>query len=288
MTGANNPTARRFALAARGMRERRVAATFRVARLPRRMLFDIPVAAVTLPQTLELIDRAISERRQLRIGVVNAAKIVKISRDTALRDAVLSSHVILADGFSVVVASRLLGTPLPERVTGIDVMCGILNVGMTRNTVCTAWAQPTRCSRGCADYSPPITRACSSWECGTDTLRPGKSRRSRPRLPRQGQTFCWSACQLLRKNCSSPGGRPPGCSGLPWSWRGVRRPGRQGPPRPDELAAEWYGVAVSPRQEPHRLWRRYLVTNILFCQMLLVEVLRGRLWRRADRGVTGR
>ena len=50
-------------------------------------------------------------------------------RDPALREDVLSSDLILADGIAVVWAGRLLGRRLPERVAGIDLMHGMLRRG---------------------------------------------------------------------------------------------------------------------------------------------------------------
>src|SRR6185369_12938693 len=52
--------------------------------------------------------------------VVNAAKVVAASRDERLRRVMAEADLITADGMSVVWASRLLGCPLRERVTGID------------------------------------------------------------------------------------------------------------------------------------------------------------------------
>ncbi len=75
------------------------------------------------------VDAAIRDRSRLCIGVVNAAKIVQMQRDPELRGDVLGSDVILADGMSVVWASRFLGAALPERVTGVDLMLRILERG---------------------------------------------------------------------------------------------------------------------------------------------------------------
>lgn len=93
----------------------------------------IPVYALDLHGALELIDAAIRTRQKLQIGVINAAKVANMSRDAALRQAVLSADVILADGISVVWASRILGTPLPGRVAGIDLMMALLKRGDQRN-----------------------------------------------------------------------------------------------------------------------------------------------------------
>ena len=94
-----------------------------------RNLFGIPVSAVTMDRALQLVDEAVASRRRLQVGVVNAAKLVAMRRNDELRADVLSSDVILADGAAVVWASRVLRRPLPERVTGIDLMSGMLARG---------------------------------------------------------------------------------------------------------------------------------------------------------------
>src|SRR5688572_480457 len=91
-----------------------------------RDLLGVPVHAFTMQEVLVQVDEAIARRRRLHIGAVNAAKLVNMRRDAALRRDVLSSDLILADGMSIVWASHLLGHSLPERVTGIDLMLGML------------------------------------------------------------------------------------------------------------------------------------------------------------------
>ncbi len=93
---------------------------------PTRRLFDVRIDALRMGQVIDAVESAIDSRRRLHIGVVNAAKLVKMRRDEGLRRAVLGADMILADGMSVVWASRLFQAPLPERVTGIDLMTGIL------------------------------------------------------------------------------------------------------------------------------------------------------------------
>lgn len=84
-----------------------------------------------MQDVLDLIRRAIAERRQLKIGVVNAAKLVSMVNDDSLAADVSGSDIVLADGMSVVWASLLLEPKLPERVAGIDLMQNILGLGRT-------------------------------------------------------------------------------------------------------------------------------------------------------------
>jgi UDP-N-acetyl-D-mannosaminuronic acid transferase (WecB/TagA/CpsF family) len=76
-------------------------------------LRDLPLDALTMEQALDRVDEAIARRSRLRVGVVNAAKIVRMTRDPVLSEDVLSSDLILADGASVW-ASRLLGGRFPS------------------------------------------------------------------------------------------------------------------------------------------------------------------------------
>ena len=69
---------------------------------PVRRLFGTPIHAVSLDETVELARQAIDTRRRLIVGVVNAAKLVNMQKNRLLRESVLSSDIILADGMSVV------------------------------------------------------------------------------------------------------------------------------------------------------------------------------------------
>jgi N-acetylglucosaminyldiphosphoundecaprenol N-acetyl-beta-D-mannosaminyltransferase len=83
-------------------------------------LFGIWIDPLTLDETVRRCIAAVGLNERLEVGVVNAAKIVNMRRDAELRDAVVGCDLIVADGQSVVWASRILGRPLPERVAGID------------------------------------------------------------------------------------------------------------------------------------------------------------------------
>ena len=86
----------------------------RIASLPQKDILGVPVHAVRFSEAIELCLRAAKERSRLRISVVNAAKIVNMRSDQLLAGSVLEADLVLADGMSVVMASRLLGQELPE------------------------------------------------------------------------------------------------------------------------------------------------------------------------------
>ena len=73
-----------------------------------------------MEETLGVVEGFIRSGRPHQHVVINVDKIVKASRDPALRQIINDCDLINADGMPVVWASRLLGKPLKERVTGVD------------------------------------------------------------------------------------------------------------------------------------------------------------------------
>jgi N-acetylglucosaminyldiphosphoundecaprenol N-acetyl-beta-D-mannosaminyltransferase len=245
-----------------------------------RELFGVPIAAMTMADAVRAVDEAIETRRPLQIGVVNAAKLVNMRRDEALRDSVLSSTMVLADGASVVWASRLLGRPLPERVAGIDLMMAMLARGNTRRyrIYCLGATQAVLdgvVARIGQDY-PGVVVAGSHhgyFKVADEEAIAEEVAAAAPDIllvamtsPRKEQFLArWSA-RLHVPVCHGVGGSFDVFAGL------VQR----APAIWQRLGLEWlYRV----KQEPRRLWKRYLVTNTLFVDMVLVELVRN--WRQA-------
>ncbi|MFA1624653.1 WecB/TagA/CpsF family glycosyltransferase [Rhizobium mongolense] len=70
--------------------------------------------------------------RQTHIIITaNVSLLVTMRTDSTLSAAVGKADLVVTDGMPLVWASRLLGTPVPERVTGIDLMEALLERGST-------------------------------------------------------------------------------------------------------------------------------------------------------------
>jgi N-acetylglucosaminyldiphosphoundecaprenol N-acetyl-beta-D-mannosaminyltransferase len=98
----------------------------------RRDVLGLTLDGFTMAQAVARCTSAVERGDYLPVGMVNAAKVVTMRADEQLRDAVTSCGMVLADGQSVVWASRLLGAPLPERVAGIDLFSQLLAVAAQR------------------------------------------------------------------------------------------------------------------------------------------------------------
>ena len=83
---------------------------------------DIPLDILTMDETINKIDKAIISNKQVHHCVINAGKVVKIQYDEILKESVINSDIINADGMSIVWSVRFLGYKIQERVAGIDLM----------------------------------------------------------------------------------------------------------------------------------------------------------------------
>ncbi|MDX3754475.1 MULTISPECIES: WecB/TagA/CpsF family glycosyltransferase [Streptomyces] len=96
------------------------AATKRICPSRPAMVCGLPVHPLTLEESVASAEALIADGGPHQHVVLNAAKIVQAHDDPELARIIRSCSLVNADGQAVVWASRLLKTPVPERVAGID------------------------------------------------------------------------------------------------------------------------------------------------------------------------
>lgn len=101
--------------------------------MPRYNFLKTNVDNLSMEETLAEIKQTIENKQQLHHVVVNAGKIVAMQSDLQLRQSVNESDIINADGQAVVWASKILGKPLKERVSGIDLMINLVELAAKNN-----------------------------------------------------------------------------------------------------------------------------------------------------------
>lgn len=242
------------------------------ATLPARNLFGIPVAAVTMDQAIAHVASAIDSRTPLHIGVINAAKVVNMGTDPQLRDSVLASDLILADGMSVVWASRLLRRSLPERVAGIDLMHGMLQLAHERGyRVFCLGATDDVLQKTVAEMrrlypNAQIVGSINGYFKELDEASvAGQIAAARADMLFVAMTSPKKENFLARWNTVM---NVPVCHGVGGSFDVMAGKVQRAPELWQRLGLEWlYRV----KQEPGRLWRRYLVTNLAFMMLVARE-----------------
>ncbi|OXM85600.1 WecB/TagA/CpsF family glycosyltransferase [Paenibacillus rigui] len=94
-------------------------------------IMGIPVPKITMDATVDRISRIIEEKRPALFHVVtlNPEITMASQQDPQLRSIIDEADLLTADGIGIVMVSRLKGNPLPERVTGCDLLLKLLETG---------------------------------------------------------------------------------------------------------------------------------------------------------------
>lgn len=85
-------------------------------------ILGIPVHAVTMGQTLRLIEHFMDEPHLHQIATVNPEFVMAAQSDAAFRHILRTADLCLPDGVGLLYAARRLGRSLPERVPGSELV----------------------------------------------------------------------------------------------------------------------------------------------------------------------
>ena len=91
----------------------------------RRTIMGIPIDVVTRAEAVATVRRFLDEPRAHIVTTPNPEMLVDARRDAAFSAALRSADLAIPDGHGLVFISRLNGTPLPERVTGTDLVADL-------------------------------------------------------------------------------------------------------------------------------------------------------------------
>ncbi len=97
-------------------------------------LLGCPFDAITEDDTVDLVFRWREElpRKSHHIITVNVAILMMAREDPKLANAVEKADLVVVDGKPLVWSARWLGSPVPEKVSGVDLMKRLLEVGNDR------------------------------------------------------------------------------------------------------------------------------------------------------------
>jgi len=236
-------------------------------------LFNIPVAAITMQQTIEIINKAIEVSQELQHVVVNAGKIVAMQKDEELRQSVLDADLINADGQAVVWASKFLGQPLPERVAGIDLMQNLVILAHEKGYKIFFFGAEEIVVKKVVEiyskqYSPEII---AGYRNGFYKKEEEKNIAKQIADSRANILFV-AISSPTKENFLSQNSdllkRVHFTMGVGGSFDVVAGVVKRAPLWMQKAGLEWFYRFL---QEPGRMWKRYLVTNSLFIWYVLKE-----------------
>lgn len=91
-------------------------------------ILGVHVARMNLQQVLDWVRIMVEQGRPRHVVTANAEIIYKSYREPDFAAILGKADLVTADGFGVVLASRILGQNLQERVTGIELIQGIFSI----------------------------------------------------------------------------------------------------------------------------------------------------------------
>ena len=85
-------------------------------------ILNTVIDVLNVQETIDLVEQYVKTKTPLHLMGVNADKINEVNSNELMKQIVNSCGIINADGASVILASKYLKKPLPERVAGVDLM----------------------------------------------------------------------------------------------------------------------------------------------------------------------
>ena len=89
-------------------------------------ILGVNVDSITFEEALKKAENLVKTEGVSMIFTPNPEIIMCAKNDDEMRDILNSADICTADGIGVVYGSRILGTPVPERVAGFDLVCALL------------------------------------------------------------------------------------------------------------------------------------------------------------------
>lgn len=96
-------------------------------------ILNTQIDVLSQEETINLVEKYIVTKTPLHLMGVNADKINELNSNDLMKKIVNSCGIINADGASVILASKYLNKPLPERVAGIDLMQKLVELCSNKN-----------------------------------------------------------------------------------------------------------------------------------------------------------
>ncbi|HLG14399.1 MAG TPA: WecB/TagA/CpsF family glycosyltransferase [Blastocatellia bacterium] len=226
-------------------------------------------------ETLERIDALAGEGGPHYMAVVNAAKIVGANRDEELLRVLHGADLVTADGMSVVWASRLLGRPLKERVTGIDLFEKLVGHAAARGLSVFFFGAREDSVRGVAELFGSRHSNLKIAGMRDGYFAESESERIAGEINRSGADLLFVALgspaqeKWIAANIERSGVRF--ALGVGGSFDHLSGRARRAPRWMQRAGLEWLYRLLS---EPRRLWRRYMVGNTLFIWLVVTQLLR--------------
>jgi N-acetylglucosaminyldiphosphoundecaprenol N-acetyl-beta-D-mannosaminyltransferase len=250
---------------------------------PRFIMDRVPIDRVPMDYAAEWIVHALKHRASISPILImgpNAQLVTLAARNPRFAKALRAAHLSVPDGVSVVLASRLLGQPIPERVTGGDLMERLCAEAARHGfSVFFLGGLPGAASAAAMNLErryPALRIAgvyCPPRGFESDSMESAHIRQLLTDASPDLLCVAFGAPKQeiwMHENCPSlPIGAAIAVGAALDTQAGLRR---RAPRWTHKLGIEWLYRLV---REPRRLWRRYLIGNTQFLLLVVRQWLAG-------------
>lgn len=244
----------------------------------KKKFFGIKVYSQTIEGFIYEIDGIINIKKKTHILGINSEKIVEMQKNEKLKQIVLESEIIHADGISIVLASYLLRDKLPERVAGIDLMEKLLDLAEFKGyTVYFLGAESIVVNDMVIKFKTKYPKLnVVGFRNGYFSENEwitilGELKNLKPQIVFVGITSPikeYLIDYFMKNDVESV------FMGVGGSFDVLSGKVKRAPFWMQKCGLEWFFRLV---QEPKRLLKRYLVGNFKFIKLLIVEICRKRI-----------
>ena len=234
---------------------------------------SLPIAAITMKEMIELVDKSIQENKHLWYIDINASKVVAMQKDKDLFNCMKNCDLIGADGKSIVWASRFCGKTLPERIAGIDIMENLVFLAHKKKYKCFFLGATEEIVQKMVDiyslkYSPDII---AGYKNGYYNQKEEEEIVKQIINSKANILFVATSSpkqELFLNEYKNKLSNINFMMGVGGSFDVIAGFRKRAPLWVQKMGLEW---VVRLIQEPRRMWKRYLIGNCLFLKLILME-----------------
>jgi N-acetylglucosaminyldiphosphoundecaprenol N-acetyl-beta-D-mannosaminyltransferase len=236
---------------------------------------------IDLDTAVARIHAAVASRTRLFISTPNTNFVVAARHDAAFRDSVFHSDLSLMDGKPLVWAARLMGIPVPERVSGADVFEALRRPGSDPMSVYLFGGQPGVAARAAANInaSQGPLKCVGFDKAGFGSVEDMSDDATIDRINASGADFLVVSLGAAKGQAwiehNLPRLQVPVVSHLGAVVGFVAGSLKRAPPWMRRSGLEWLWRV---KEEPH-LWKRYVSDGLVFLRLLAFDVIPGALRR---------
>lgn len=236
------------------------------------------IDALTMQETLDRIAGIIDRREKVQHVVVNVAKLMTMRHDRKLRDIVNDSDLINADGAGVVLGARMLGINIPERVAGIDLMQKLVELSSQRDYRIFFLGAEEDVARDVVTYYKRLYPNLQICGYRNGYFKPEAEQAVAEHIRDKRPDILFVGMSSPKKEKFISKYRDvmdvPFVMGVGGSLDVVAGKVKRAPQWMQQSGMEWF---FRLSQEPGRMWKRYLVTNVEFGWALAEQALTMRM-----------